>query len=107
MFSQTRSFENKNALIVGGSSGIGKEAALALGRQGAKVTVLGRRFKHNRDVDQEWKAIKEFKSLGADLYDFHDVEYVMRKIDEQQEPFDYLVNSAGTFAPKPFIDHST
>ena len=48
MFSHTPSFENKNALIVGGSSGIGKEAALALGRQGAKVTVLGRRFKHTR-----------------------------------------------------------
>lgn len=107
MFSQTPSFENKKALIVGGSSGIGKEAALALGRQGAKVTVLGRRFKHHRDVDPEWATIKEFKSLGADLYDFHDVEYVMRTIDEQQEPFDYLVNSAGTFAPKPFMDHST
>lgn len=106
MFSLATSFENKKALIVGGTSGIGKEVALTLGKLGARITVLGRRFKNIQSFDPEWQAIRGFEGMGVDLYDFRDVEHMRRKIDAQNEPFDILVNSAGTFAPKPFVDHS-
>ena len=36
-------FKDKVALVVGGTSGMGKSTALAFGREGAKVVVSGRR----------------------------------------------------------------
>ena len=100
------SFTGKHALIVGGTSGIGKDTALALGRIGAKVTVLGRRFKDMESIDPEWKALSGFQGIGVDLYDFQAVESMMREIEARNQPFDYLVNSAGLFSPKPFLEHS-
>jgi NAD(P)-dependent dehydrogenase (short-subunit alcohol dehydrogenase family) len=99
-------FTGKHALIVGGTSGIGKDTALALGRLGAKVTVLGRRFKDMESIDPEWKALSSFQGIGVDLYDFQAVESMMREIEARNQPFDYLVNSAGLFSPKPFLEHS-
>lgn len=45
-------FENKVALITGGTSGIGRAAALAFAREGAKVVVSGRRTKEGEEVVQ-------------------------------------------------------
>src|ERR1700758_3263086 len=45
-----KSFENKVALVTGGTSGIGEAAALALAKAGAKVVVAGRRENEGRAV---------------------------------------------------------
>ena len=85
----------KSVLVIGGTSGIGKETALLLKSQGAaKVTVVGR---------------KEPKESGlnfvkTDLYKKDDIDSLIERLNS--EPFDCLINSAGTFAPKPFVDHS-
>ncbi|TIX68616.1 MAG: SDR family NAD(P)-dependent oxidoreductase, partial [Mesorhizobium sp.] len=40
----------KVAIVTGGSSGIGRAAALALARQGAKVLITGRRPKSLKET---------------------------------------------------------
>ncbi len=85
----------KNVLVIGGTSGIGKETALLLKDQrGAKVTVVGR-----KDPKESGLSF-----LKADLYKKSEVDSLIEKLNAQS--FDYLVNAAGTFAPKPFVDHS-
>src|SRR4029077_19658119 len=46
------SLENKVAVVTGGTSGIGKAAALALAKAGAKVVVAGRRENEGQAVVQ-------------------------------------------------------
>lgn len=48
-----RIFENKVVLITGATSGIGRETALAFAREGARVTVAGRREAEGAQVVQE------------------------------------------------------
>jgi NAD(P)-dependent dehydrogenase (short-subunit alcohol dehydrogenase family) len=52
----SRTLENKVALVVGGSSGLGKAGALALAAAGAKVVVAARRVEESLAVVEEIKA---------------------------------------------------
>ncbi len=88
------SFKGKKALIVGGTSGIGKETALLLSEQGANVTVVGRKDPNENSLN----------FIKTDLYKKEEVESLLKELDSHS--FDYLINAAGTFSPKAFIDHT-
>ena len=86
----------KNALIVGGSSGIGLDTAKRLGVRGATVTISG------RDAAKLETAAAAIRQAGSpkvvakavDLYDLAQVDGFAQELAANQT-FDYLVNSAG------------
>src|SRR5436189_4879756 len=92
-----RSLENKVAVVTGGTSGIGKAAALALAKAGAKVVVAGRR-------ENEGQAVVEAieKSRGKALFVKTDVSReadVKALVDKTVGTFgrlDIAFNNAGT-----------
>ncbi len=94
---------SKKALIVGGSSGIGKATALNLLKEGVTVHVVG-------TTDSKLEAIK--KETGAGLIthqvDITNTEQIADLIEqiENFDTLDYLVNASGIFGPKPFLDHT-
>ena len=86
------SLAGKTALVVGGSSGIGFGAAVALADAGAHVTLAARhREKTERAAErltgQGWQA-------GTMSLDVTDTANIDRKV-ARAGPFDILVNSAG------------
>src|SRR5271154_3421084 len=97
----------KNALIVGGSTGIGLDTAKRLGARGATVTISG------RDAAKLETAAAAIKQAGSpkvvakavDLYDRAQVDGFAQELAADQT-FDYLVNSAGYFSPTPFLKHT-
>jgi NAD(P)-dependent dehydrogenase (short-subunit alcohol dehydrogenase family) len=97
----------KNALIVGGSSGIGLDVAKRLAAREIAVTVVG------RDNTKLGQAGSELKLAGSpqvitkavDLYNRTQVDAFVREIS-LGVPFEYLVNSAGYFFPTPFLKHT-
>ena len=56
-----RDFKDKIALVTGGATGIGRAAALALGRRGALVVMAGRR---QSEGDKAVAALSEIGATG-------------------------------------------
>jgi NAD(P)-dependent dehydrogenase (short-subunit alcohol dehydrogenase family) len=84
------------ALVTGSTSGIGRTAALALGRLGADVLVHGR----NREAGRE--VVEKLSSAGADAAfleaDFASVDAVRdlaESVRDRTDGLDILVNNAG------------
>ena len=91
---QTPSFSlaNKNALVVGASSGIGLACAVALADYGANVTLAARRTKNIKELAEKLNN----KGCDASILDL-DISN-LENIEENllsKGPYDVLVNSAG------------
>lgn len=96
-------FSGKRALVIGGSSGIGRAVAHQLADRGAQVLVVGR----NRDKLGETKAGREaaITTLRADVTEAQGLQTLIEAVQGQSAPFNLLVNAAGVFSPKAFLDH--
>lgn len=103
MLPRTPSFrlESQRALVTGGTRGIGLGAAVALGEAGAHVTVVARAAD---DVARVVAAMADAglsaHGVALDVTDFAAV----RNFVETSEPFNVLVNSAGTARHGAFSD---
>lgn len=97
----------KNALIIGGSTGMGLSAAQRLGARGVAVTITGRNpAKLNAAADTIRQAgSPSVSTRSVDLYQRAQVDEFAREI-AGAPAFDYLVNSAGYFFPTPFLQHT-
>ncbi|WP_299117988.1 SDR family NAD(P)-dependent oxidoreductase [uncultured Winogradskyella sp.] len=93
-----KQFENKTALIIGGTSGIGYATAKQLLKNGATVHIVGR----NPDKIKDESNLVKHK---IDITNADDVETLSQKI-ESLNNLDYLVNASGIFGPKSFLDHT-
>ena len=91
---QTPSFSlaNKNALVVGASSGIGLACAVALADYGARVTLAARRTKNIKELAEKLnKKGCDASILDLDISDLENIEENLLS----KGPYDVLVNSAG------------
>ena len=92
----------KTALIVGGSSGIGLAVAQILMKQDVAVTILG---KNSHKLSAAHKLLRAAATLQADITS-NDVQRVLEAVNKAPV-YDYLVNAAGVFVPKKFVEHTT
>ena len=97
----------KNALIIGGSTGIGFDTAKRLGSRGMAVTIIGR---DTAKLDKAAAAVTltgspKVTTKSVDLYNRAQVDAFAKEI-ATATPFDCLVNSAGYFLPTPFLKHT-
>ena len=88
--------DQKVAIVTGGSSGIGRATAVALAKQGAKVTIAARRSKEGEETV---RLIKEAGSDGifvkTDVANENDVRSLVEKTVKQYNRLDYAFNNAG------------
>ena len=96
----------RRALIVGGSSGMGKATAKRLLDRGYAVQIVGRNVEKLAAAVDELSRHGEVTSIRADLRDESDVAALVERIDGDGAPYEALVNAAGTFSPKPFLEHT-
>ena len=97
----------KNAIVTGGSSGIGKATAKLLSREGSNVFITAR---NQRRLDEALLEIKaegtrpsqRFEAYSADVTDCSEIEATVAAIAANGGAPDILVNSAGIARPGYF-----
>jgi short-subunit dehydrogenase len=86
----------RNIMITGASSGIGKAAALEIGKAGGTVLLVARRQEQLDEVKQEIEALDGIAYVHrCDLSDPDDIDRMAAEVLDQHEAVDILVNNAG------------
>ena len=92
--------ENKVALVTGGTSGIGKATAIAMGAAGAKVVFSGRREAEGEDVANSIRQSGgECLFVRSDVSNETDVKALIQKTVETYGRLDIAFNNAGIDSP--------
>ncbi len=89
--------EGKNAIVTGGSLGIGTSIALGLAKAGANVAI-----NYRKHADEANAVVAEIEKMGrkglavkADVTSFTDAEAMVKKVVEEFGSIDILVCNAG------------
>lgn len=94
------SLQGQHVLVTGASSGIGREVAVWLSSQGARITLVARDEQRLKDTHRrlagEGHAIAVIDFLAEP-----DVSAWMKKLAKESTPFNGLVHAAGVQAPMP------
>ena len=93
--------DGRRALITGGGRGIGLAAAAALAEAGAHVTLTARTSSEIEDAAESIRS--DGGSADAIVLDMLDTA-AMRSVVETTDPFDILINNAGTNRPKTMLE---
>lgn len=99
------SFVGKKLLVVGGTSGMGLESARMVLENGGKVVLVGNRAEKAEQARQALSALGEVSVIVADLMSREGMQSVISAINAEHRDISLLVNAAGVFFPKPFIEH--
>lgn len=92
----TPELQGKVALITGGTSGIGRDAAVLFAKAGAKVVVAGRREVEGKEtIDMVRAAGGDGLFVKADVSKAADVEALVQKTVEKFGRLDVAFNNAG------------
>ncbi len=101
----SKQFEDKKLLVIGGTSGMGLETARMILQEGGQAVIVGHRAEKAKAAQEELSALGPIEALTADLTSDSGVQTLLATIDETHTDIDLLVNAAGVFFPKPFLEH--
>ncbi|MBA3884996.1 MAG: SDR family oxidoreductase [Acidobacteria bacterium] len=91
-------------IVTGSSSGIGLDIARTFLRRGGNVVINGRDSKKLTRIAGELGAKGRVTAVPGDIGNGETGEALVRAAMERFGRVDVLINNAGTFAPKPFVD---
>lgn len=98
-------FMGKKLLVVGGTSGMGLATAKRVVENGGSVVLVGNRRQKAEQARQALAAVGKVDVIVADLMSESGMQQVMAAINAEHQDISLLVNAAGVFFPKPFIEH--
>src|SRR5215472_5863173 len=98
---------SKTAVVIGGTSGIGRTLALGLGQAGANVVATGRRQELARSAAREIEALgRKSLAVASDVGSRQSLEALHEAVTREFGHVDVLINSAGTTKKTPTLEVS-
>jgi len=100
----TANFAGHKLVVVGGSSGIGRDTAADVVAGGGSAVIIGR---EQARVDEAVAALSKDGSvygITADLADRMQVARVQQQLADEHADASLLVNAAGFVVPRPFLE---
>lgn len=94
--------KNKNALITGGSQGIGLAIARAFVKEGAKVAIAGRSLEKLQEARKKIEG--DVLIFPADVTKVDDLKHLFSQCHEEMGNLDILIANAGTSQATPLAN---
>jgi NAD(P)-dependent dehydrogenase (short-subunit alcohol dehydrogenase family) len=99
-------FEAKKVIVVGGSAGMGRQVAIDVVDHGGSAVIVGRSKARVDDTVSELTSRRGGAwGIAAELTDRSAVADVRRVLSEHHSDATLLVNAAGFFIPKAFLEY--
>ena len=98
-------FAGQKLVVVGGSSGMGRQTAEDVVAAGGSAVIIGQEPGRVEDTVQTLAKDGAAYGITADLTDRMQAERVGQQLADEHADATLLVNAAGLFVPKPFLDH--
>ncbi len=99
-------FTNRKLVVIGGSSGIGRQVAAEVVAADGSAVIVGRRQDKVEQTVAELSATGTAWGIAADLRDPAELEKVQVQLGGEHADATLLVNAAGVFKPLPFLEHT-
>ncbi|RQT95193.1 SDR family NAD(P)-dependent oxidoreductase [Burkholderia cenocepacia] len=101
----SNAFNARKLLVVGGTSGMGLQTARTILAAGGSAVIVGNRPAKTEEARNALVSLGDVHALTADLSDDAGLAALLERIDAEHADIDLLVNAAGVFFPKPFLEH--
>lgn len=102
----SQDFAGQKLVVVGGTSGIGKAVAQAVLIQGGAVVLIGKRGDRLQAVVDDFSPFGKVFAEQADITHPGERADLITRINANHADAALLVNAAGVFLPKSFLDHT-
>jgi NAD(P)-dependent dehydrogenase (short-subunit alcohol dehydrogenase family) len=101
----TDTFEGQKLIVIGGSSGMGRQTAVDVVAEGASAVIVGRDQPRVEETVGKLSAQGQAWGITADLSDRDQVVEVQKQLAAEHADATLLVNAAGFFVPRTFLDY--
>jgi NAD(P)-dependent dehydrogenase (short-subunit alcohol dehydrogenase family) len=98
-------FEGKKVVVIGGSAGMGRQAALDVVNGGGSAVVVGRNSERVDDTVATLATTGKAYGLTTKLTDRAAVAILQQQLADEHADATLMVNAAGFFIPKAFLDY--
>src|SRR4029079_10790847 len=98
-------FEGRKLIAVGVSSGMGRENAADVVAEGGSAVIVGRDKTRVDETVSELSTKGQAVGITADLDDRAQVEDLRQQLAADHADATLLVNAAGFFIPRPFLEY--
>ncbi|MDJ0650186.1 MAG: SDR family oxidoreductase [Calothrix sp. MO_167.B12] len=101
----SQTFTEQKIILIGGTSGIGKAVAKSILSSGGTAVIVGSRQPKLSDAVSE---LNHYGTVFGELANISDIESrnaLINRINTNHSDANLLVNAAGVFLPKSFIDY--
>lgn len=102
----SNSFSGRKLMVIGGTSGIGFAVARAVSTLGGSVVLVGQRADKADAAGALLDAPRPVTTIAADITDAPGRQRLTEALAADNGRIDLLVNAAGVFFPKAFVEHT-